>query len=83
MSWNKHVDVNIGLVLEYSAGDDGHDGRDQDNHHGQGVVSCLLVMTLPVLHIQVCYQQEGEDGEEGRHPEKGHKRSSHSVQRLR
>jgi hypothetical protein len=55
MSWYKHGDVDIGLVLEYGAGDDGHDGRDQDNHHGQGVVS------LPVLHIQVRYQQEGED----------------------
>ena len=34
MSWYVHGDVDIGLVLEYSAGDDGHDGRDQDNHHG-------------------------------------------------
>ena len=82
ISWYEHGDVNIGLVLEYSAGDDGHDGRDQDNHHGQGVVSCLWVMTLPVLHIQVCYQQEGEDGQEGRHPQKGQERSNNSVHRL-
>ena len=75
--------VDISLVLEYGAGGDGHDGLDQDNHHGQGVVSCLWVMTLPVLHVQVGYQQEGENGQEGRHPEKGQERSSHSVQRLK
>ena len=41
MCWYEHGDVNIGRVLEYGAGDDGHDGWDQDNQHGQGAVSCL------------------------------------------
>ena len=82
ISWYEHGDVHIDLVLEYCAGDDGHDGRHKDDHHGQGVVSCLWVMPLPVLDIQVCGEEEGEDGEEGGHPEESQERPSDRVQRL-
>ena len=36
MSWYEQRDVYIDLMLEYGAGEDGHDGWHQDHHHGQG-----------------------------------------------
>ena len=56
-------------VFEYGAGDDGHDGWHQDDHHGQGVVSCWWIMSLPVLNIKITCEKEGEDGEQGCHPQ--------------
>ena len=39
-------------------------------------------MPLPVLDIQVCGEEEGEDGEEGGHPEESQERTGDRVQRL-
>ena len=39
-------------------------------------------MALPVFHIQISCEEEGEDGEQGGHPQEGQERTSDSVESL-